>query len=393
MIEAAFDVANRLFGLEFRPLDGPLYHPDVRAWEVTRDGRHMAVFIGDYFARGSKRSGAWCSTMRRQKTLGGETRPVVVNVCNFARPAAGTPALLGVGRRAHAVSRIRPRAAQHPVGRDLRLDRRHLGGARFRRTAVASSSNTGSRCPRCSTAFATHAETGDGACPTICATGSSAPRRYDMGFQTVEYLASALVDLAFHAARPRPTRCRNRPRYWKKSACRARSGCATPRRISPMSSPATAIPSGYYSYMWSEVMDADAFAAFEEAGEPFDPETAARLETLRPLGRQHPGRGRRPISRSAARCPGSRRCCGPGPRCRRLSRRPAVPAALSAGRRCRPTPWSAGARSISSPAPCASAEHHTEWRLCCPSCGRRYRVIDDQGYWKTLYQCDALDGA
>ena len=65
MIEAAFSVAQRLFGLEFRALDGPFYHPDVRGWEVTRGGRHAAVFLGDYFARGSKRSGAWCSTMRR----------------------------------------------------------------------------------------------------------------------------------------------------------------------------------------------------------------------------------------------------------------------------------------------------------------------------------------
>jgi peptidyl-dipeptidase Dcp len=91
MIEAAFDCANRLFGLEFVPLEMELYHPDARAWEVTRDGAHMAVFIGDYFARGSKRSGAWCSAMRSQKKLGGDVRPIVVNVCNFAK---GEPALL-----------------------------------------------------------------------------------------------------------------------------------------------------------------------------------------------------------------------------------------------------------------------------------------------------------
>ncbi len=91
MIEAAFDCANRLFGLEFSPLDVPLYHEDARAWEVTRDGKHMAVFVGDYFARGSKRSGAWCSAMRSQRKLGGDVHPIVVNVCNFAK---GDPALL-----------------------------------------------------------------------------------------------------------------------------------------------------------------------------------------------------------------------------------------------------------------------------------------------------------
>ncbi|MFB0993432.1 MAG: M3 family metallopeptidase, partial [Paracoccaceae bacterium] len=85
MIDAAFDCANRLFGLEFRALNIPLYHADARAWEVTKDGIHIAVFIGDYFSRSSKRSGAWCSAMRTQRKLGGDRRPIVVNVCNFAK--------------------------------------------------------------------------------------------------------------------------------------------------------------------------------------------------------------------------------------------------------------------------------------------------------------------
>ncbi|MGB5558590.1 MAG: M3 family metallopeptidase, partial [Paracoccaceae bacterium] len=94
MIDAAFTVANRLFQLEFKPLDSALYHPDARVWDVTRDGKHLAVFIADYFARGSKRSGAWCSAMRSQQKLDGDIRPIVVNVCNFAKPSAGKPALL-----------------------------------------------------------------------------------------------------------------------------------------------------------------------------------------------------------------------------------------------------------------------------------------------------------
>ena len=91
MLGAMFDCSTRLFGLEFTPLDVPLYHPDARAWEVSRGGAHVAVFIGDYFARGSKRSGAWCSDIRGQQRLGGDQTPVVVNVCNFAK---GDPALL-----------------------------------------------------------------------------------------------------------------------------------------------------------------------------------------------------------------------------------------------------------------------------------------------------------
>ncbi|MEO0752109.1 MAG: M3 family metallopeptidase, partial [Pseudomonadota bacterium] len=91
MIEAAFACAHRLFGLEFKPLEVALYHPDCRAWEVTRGGNHVAVFIGDYFARGSKRSGAWCSAMRGQAKTPKVQGPVVINVCNFAK---GEPALL-----------------------------------------------------------------------------------------------------------------------------------------------------------------------------------------------------------------------------------------------------------------------------------------------------------
>jgi len=91
MIAAAFDCANRLFGLSFEEVKLPLYHSDCRAWEVRRDGAHVALFIGDYFARGSKRSGAWCSAMRAQAKLPKAQAPIVINVCNFAK---SDPALL-----------------------------------------------------------------------------------------------------------------------------------------------------------------------------------------------------------------------------------------------------------------------------------------------------------
>ncbi|MEM9580609.1 MAG: M3 family metallopeptidase, partial [Pseudomonadota bacterium] len=94
MIEASFACARRLFGIEATPLDLPLYHPDCRAWEITKDGDHVAVFIGDYFARGSKRSGAWCSAMRQQAKKPQIQTPIVINVCNFAKPSEGKPALL-----------------------------------------------------------------------------------------------------------------------------------------------------------------------------------------------------------------------------------------------------------------------------------------------------------
>ena len=94
ILAGAFDVAGRLFGLTFHPIEAELYHPDARAWEVRRGDRHMGVFIGDYFARSSKRSGAWCSSFRGQSRLDGEVRPIVVNVCNFAKAPKGEPSLL-----------------------------------------------------------------------------------------------------------------------------------------------------------------------------------------------------------------------------------------------------------------------------------------------------------
>ncbi len=99
IVEASFDCAARLFGLAFEPRpDLRGYHPDVRVWEVREaaSGRHVGLFLGDYFARGSKRSGAWMSQYRGQRMLDGEQRPIIVNVCNFAKPAAGQPALLSL---------------------------------------------------------------------------------------------------------------------------------------------------------------------------------------------------------------------------------------------------------------------------------------------------------
>jgi peptidyl-dipeptidase Dcp len=95
MIEATFETARRLFGLSFKPVGAALYHPDARAWNVTdAQGRHVALFIGDYFARPSKHSGAWMTSLRDQERLTGNIRPIVLNVCNFSKPATGQPALL-----------------------------------------------------------------------------------------------------------------------------------------------------------------------------------------------------------------------------------------------------------------------------------------------------------
>jgi peptidyl-dipeptidase Dcp len=276
MIEAAFACATRLFGLAFRPLDVPLYHPDARAWEVTRDGRHVAVFIGDYFARGSKRSGAWCSSFREQKRLGGAQQPVVVNVCNFAKPPAGDPALLSYDDA---------RTLVHEFGHALHVMLSNVvhpsvAGTSVARDFVELPSQLYEHwleVPQVLAEYATHATTGQ-PMPKDMLDRLLAAQTYDMGFQTVEYVASALVDLAFHDRAapedPMAAQAAELQRIGLPHAIRMRH--ATPHFAHVFAG--DGYSAGYYSYMWSEVMDADAFQAFEEAGDPFDAETARRLE-------------------------------------------------------------------------------------------------------------------
>lgn len=276
MIEAAFDVAGRLFGLTFRPVDAPLYHPDVRAWEVMRDGRHMAVFLGDYFARASKRSGAWCSAFRQQQRLAGDIRPIVVNVCNFAKPGAGQPALL---------SWDDARTLFHEFGHALHqmlsdVTYESISGTSVARDFVELPSQLYEHwleVPQVLARHATHADTG-APMPDDLRDRLLAAATYDMGFQTVEYVASALVDLRFHQGAAPADPMARQAEVLAEIGMPAAIGMrhATPHFAHVFAG--DGYSSGYYSYMWSEVMDADAFAAFEESGDAFDADTAGKLE-------------------------------------------------------------------------------------------------------------------
>jgi peptidyl-dipeptidase Dcp len=275
MIGAAFDTAGRLFGLAFRPVEVPLHHPDARAWEVTRDGRHLGLFVGDYFAREGKRSGAWCSTLRDQQRLAGEVRPHVVNVCNFARPSEGAPALL---------SWDDARTLFHEFGHALHqllsdVTYEMVSGTSVARDFVELPSQLYEHwleVPEVLRGHARHVETGE-AMPAEMLDRLLGAALHDVGFATVEYVASAMVDLELHAGPP--------PADPMQKQAEILEGMGMPRAIAMRH----ALPhfahifsggyaASYYSYMWSEVMDADAFAAFEEAGDPFDPGVAAALE-------------------------------------------------------------------------------------------------------------------
>ena len=273
MIEASFACANRLFGLEFKPLDVPLYHEDCRAWEVTRNGAHVAVFIGDYFARGSKRSGAWCSAMRSQAKFPKTQAPVVINVCNFAK---SDPALLSYDDA---------RTLFHEFGHALHqmlsnVTYESVSGTSVARDFVELPSQLYEHwleVPEVLKEFATHADTGE-AMPEALLEKVLNAANFDMGFQTVEYVASALVDLAFHNGDAPADPMAKQAEVLKGLGMPA---AITMRHATPHFAHVFAgdgYSSGYYSYMWSEVMDADAFEAFLEAGSAFDSETAKALE-------------------------------------------------------------------------------------------------------------------
>ena len=280
MIEAAFDVASRLFGISFRErqdMSGP--HPEARVFEVLEaDGSLKGIFIGDYFARSTKRSGAWMNLFRKQHKLHGGELPVVFNVMNFAKPSAGKPALLSLDDA---------RTLFHEFGHALHgllsdVTYPSVSGTSVSRDFVELPSQLYEHwltVPDVLRKHARHADT-DKPIPAELLDKVLAARTFDAGFDAVEYTASALVDIRTHS-QPGATAAADPLGY--EAALLAELGMPasitmrhrTPHFLHVYYGDGYA--AGYYSYMWSEVLDADAFAAFEEAGDPFDPETAARL--------------------------------------------------------------------------------------------------------------------
>jgi peptidyl-dipeptidase Dcp len=279
IIEAAFYTANRLFGLSFeRRSDVAGWHPDVQAWEVRgADGSHRGLFFGDYFARSSKRSGAWMTTLRDQQKLAGDIRPLVVNVMNFNKGGAGEPTLLSFDDA---------RTLFHEFGHGL-----HglLSDVTYPEVACTNVLTDWVELPsqlyehwlerpEILSRFAIHYRTGE-PMPDDLMRRLLAARTFNQGCATVEYVASALVDLEFHQVRA----AESIDVTAFETAALARIGM--PAEIAMRHRPTHfahifsggQYASAYYSYMWSEVLDADAFAAFEETGDIFDPATAKAL--------------------------------------------------------------------------------------------------------------------
>ncbi len=278
VIAASFDVAHRLFGLTFEELKAvPAWHEDVRTFIVRNaDGSTRGLFMADYFNRPSKRSGAWMSALQSGYRLGEGKSPIIYNVMNFAKPPKGRPALLSVDEA---------RTLFHEFGHALHgllsdVTWPSISGTSVSRDFVELPSQLFEHwftVPEVLQKFALHHETGE-PMPQELVEKMRAARTFDAGFATVEFTASALVDMAFHSLVEAPedplrfeAETLEKLEMPKAIAMRHR----TPHFLHVFAG--DGYSAGYYSYMWSEVLDADAFRAFEEKGDPFDPETAEKL--------------------------------------------------------------------------------------------------------------------
>ncbi|WLR92268.1 M3 family metallopeptidase [Shinella zoogloeoides] len=284
IIDACFDVAERLFDVHaVEKKDVPVYHPDVRVFEIRdRDDKLVAMFIGDYFARSSKRSGAWMSSYQSQHRLPlkngqvGEL-PIIYNVCNFAKPAEGKPALLSLDDA---------RTLFHEFGHALHgmlsdVTYPSVSGTGVSRDFVELPSQLYEHwltVPEVLTRYAVHYRTGE-VMPQALLDKVLAARTFNSGFATVEFTSSALVDMAFHTRGAVEDPMAVQAEVLQKIGLPA---SIVMRHATPHFQHVFAgdgYSAGYYSYMWSEVLDADAFAAFTETGDAFNPAMAARLKS------------------------------------------------------------------------------------------------------------------
>ncbi len=278
MIEAQFYVAERLFGVSFTEReDLPTYHPDVRVWEMANtEGEVIGLFYGDYFARPGKRGGAWMSSFRPQNGVTGDI-PIIINNCNYNKPAEGEPALLSFTDASTLF---------HEFGHGLhgllsQTEYPSLAGTSVDRDFVEFPAQIYEHWleqPEVLERFALHYETGE-PMPRELLDRVLQAQTFNQGFATVEFLNSGFVDMAYHL-NTEPGDIEIIPFEEDVLSSRENLEAIPMRHRSPHflhSFASEGYSAGYYSYLWAGVLDNDGFAAFEEAGDIFDPELAQKL--------------------------------------------------------------------------------------------------------------------
>lgn len=278
--DGAFYVANKLYGITFTPVSNiPLPHSEAEAFECKdKDGTHLGILYMDYFPRASKRGGAWCGTYRSQTYQDDKRQgPVVTIVCNFSQPAPGQPALLSADEA---------ETLFHEFGHGLHnlfKDVHYYGVSGVPRDFVELPSQIMEHWvfePEVLKVYAKHFQTGE-VIPAELIEKLDKSGKYGQGFATTEYLAASLLDMDFHILKEvhegadmvklEATVLGDRgllkqipPRYRTTYFNHTMGGGYT---------------AGYYSYIWAEVLDSDAYQAFKESGDIFNPEAAAKFRT------------------------------------------------------------------------------------------------------------------
>jgi peptidyl-dipeptidase Dcp len=276
--EAMFWVAGELLDLHFTPRqDVPVYHPDVRVWEVKRgDGKHVALFYFDPYARPYKRSGAWMNSYRSQERFAGEITTIVSNNSNFVKPAPGEPVLVSwsdatvlfheFGHALHGLSSN----VTYPSLAGTNVDRDYV---EFPSQLLESWLPT----PEVLNRFARHCRTGE-PIPKALVDKIERASKFNKGFDNVEYLSSALVDMRLHLD---PAKAGDLTAFERETL----QSLGMPRQMIMRHRlphfghlfSGDSYSAGYYSYLWADTLSADAFEAFAEAGGPYDKKVAKRL--------------------------------------------------------------------------------------------------------------------
>ncbi len=285
MIAAAFSTAEQLYGIKFKEITGtvPVFHPDVRVWEVSeKDGRYIGLFYGDNFARTGKRSGAWMTSYRNFEAVDAVRTPLVSNNNNFVKGAPGEPVLISLddattlfhefGHALHfLLSNSKYPGLSDTPGDYVELPSQVLENWVLTRPILDR--------------FARHYQTGE-AMPQALVDKVRAASKFNQGYATAEYLSAAIVDMRLHH---RPEGITDPKAFEREvmTAIGAPKEVAMRHRLPQFLHlfSSDGYSAGYYSYLWADVMASDAFQAFEEKGNLFDPELAKlmREQILAPL--------------------------------------------------------------------------------------------------------------
>ena len=284
VLQGIFYVAGKLYGLTFKEItnDVPSYEPTAKCWQVIdKDGKDLAIFYSDYFPRDGKGAGAWCTSFRGQKyeknAQGVDERkiPIVVNVCNMTLPSSDKPALQTVDNVTTMF---------HEFGHALHSfmrDTHYSGASGVERDFVELPSQINEHWamePEVLAVYAKHYKTGE-VIPTELVNKIEESGKYGQGFATVEYLAASLVDMDLHVLTEVPADLDVLAFEQKKLAERGCPSQIFPRyRVTNFShTMGGGYTAGYYSYIWAEVLDCDAFEAFKETGDIFNQEVAKKF--------------------------------------------------------------------------------------------------------------------